>query len=815
MWLHIGLLNIVLLSLVILLPSHVLAYYTIMDILSNDAKFETLIIHLQRTRLVPFINKLDTGTLFAPDNDAFANYHGPPITQDILLYHLIPGMVPSDQLYHHQILETSFRLENYLNNNTGQRILVHQAASSSFGDKTPSYFVNDARLITTDIPVNRKTVIHAVNKVLEPPNMLAPSLESRTTDLYQMMDRVGLVHLINQHQPFTVFYSEQSILEPFNQVEQSYLLSTYGDEDLGKMLDYLVIRGDIYTDDFVGEKEYKTISGEVLQIKVDKKKGEKVITVDGELIEQGDILAANGVLHKVENLPRTKQVAFDIRKYLYGVNATKFVSLLDRYGLGYYLAPGVTNFTVLAPENDSIDEGALPDNLKKAWLSYHIVHGQWFPDQLHDRQLLSSEYKSPQLNDQAQRIPIGLYETRKSSIFFGNARSQNAPITINNNAIYQLSSPMNLPYDVFSSIVVDLELSSFIATLYVSGVVDKIKSASGITLFAPTNQAYKSLGLVATYLVHPTGRQDLQTTLQYHAAQTLLYDHDLRSSAYSVATLTGHDSLEVGGLNEQGHISIGDNGTIHQTNVLMANGVIHKIDTVMVPPSVSLTQHKMLVGMDSHRVLDWFEDFPWLDHNNNDGATVDGGDYILLAPTDRAFTQLDEHLGTGWEKKDRDAYERLVRLHVIPKTQQMDRRTLLGGEIEDYPTLLSNRDRIMIHGGSYFAENFVQVMGQTGKGAHARVLAKGSLRKYAQVIQIDTVLIPVSRGLFGLPWYWSLALVSVLALVGAGLFGWAGYRVWQKRRRAGYESIGEAAEEEEEAERNQDSNHHQGGESSV
>jgi uncharacterized surface protein with fasciclin (FAS1) repeats len=510
-------------------------------------------------------------------------------------------------------------------------------------------------------------------------------------------------------------------------------------------------------------------------------------------------------------MPRTKQVAFDIRKYLYGIDATKFVSLLDRYGLGYYLAPGVTNFTVLAPENDSIDEGSLPDNLKKAWLSYHIVHGQWFPDQLHDRQLLPSEYKSPQLNDQAQRIPIGLYETRKSSIFFGNARSQNAPskcresplpeatcflthhhfsnilVTINDNAIYQLSSPMNLPYDVFSSIVVDLELSSFIATLYVSGVVDKIKSASGITLFAPTNQAYKSLGLVATYLVHPTGRHDLQTTLQYHAAQTLLYEHDLRTSAYSVATLTGHDSLEVGGVNEQGMISIGtDNGTIHQTNVLMANGVIHKIDAVLVPPSVSLTHRKMLVGMESHRVLDWFEDFSWLD---------EGGDYILLAPTDRAFTQLDELLGSGWEQKDREAYEHLVRLHVIPKAQQLDRRTLLGGEIEDYPTLLSNRDRIMIHGGSYFAENFVQVMGQTGQGAHARVLAKGSLRKYTQVIQIDTVLIPVSRGLFGLPWYWSLALVSGLVLVGAALVGWAGYHFWQKRRRAGYQAIQDEEEE--------------------
>ncbi|ORZ13544.1 FAS1 domain-containing protein [Absidia repens] len=798
--------------------SSVLAYQTIIDVLSNDARFGTLIRHIQKTRLVPVLNALETGTFFAPDNDAFANYQGPPITNETLLYHLLPRKISAEKFRHHQVIESSLQLENYLQNNTGQRLLIHRSpnhSSSSFSlaatlsKSRTTLFVNDAQMIDLDVPVNSKTVIHAVNKILQPPQMISQTFTHGNIDLYQMMDKVGLIRTLNQHQPFTVFYSDQSILQSFSQVEIAYLLSNYGDQDLFTLLGYLIIHGDIYADDFSGEKQYKAINGDTLKIKVDKEKN--TITVNDELIIQKDILAANGVLHRLETMPITHRLTFDTRKYLYGINATKFVSLLDEYDLGYYLAPGVTNFTVLAPDNNAINEGSIPDNVKKAWLSYHILHGRWDRNLLKDRLLIESEYKSPQLKKHSQVVPVYLPEGWKSTIYFGNARVHGDSLAIKDNMIYQLSNPMDLPHDVFSSIVIDLDLSSFIATLYVSEVVDQIKDAAGITLFAPTNQAYKSLGLVATYLLHPNGRGDLQATLQHHAAQALLYDHDLRTSTHNVTTLTGQDTLSVGGTDDQGRIMIGsgsgsnnnnnNNGTILHTDTLMANGVIHKIDTVIIPSSVSLTHRKILRGMDAHRVLDWFNDFPWLGRGGDDGNGNTGDDsglekdYILLVPTDRAFAQMDEALGAGWENKDRNAYERLVRLHVIPKEQQKQRHTILGGRIETYPTLLSDRDRIIVHDGGYFDEQYVQVEGKTGQGAYARILAKGHLGQYAQVIQMDTVLMPVSRGLFGLPWIWSVALVSILILVGVSLLGGIGYYLWQRYRRSGYEPIEEEPEQ--------------------
>ncbi|KAI8341307.1 FAS1 domain-containing protein [Chlamydoabsidia padenii] len=775
---------------IILLESPLYAHKTIIDVLEKDNRFESLLGHIRQAQLDSFLNNLETGTLFAPDNDAFTKYDGPEITRDILLYHLLKIDIPGNEFHHQQVLESSLCLDHYLQNNMGQRLLIHRTDSSLGVKSLASFFVNDALLIDTDILVNTQTLIHVVNKVLTPPPMIASSIGSSNAELYQVMDKVGLIDLLKQPHPFTVFYSDQSVLQFFNSVERSYLLSKYGDDDLLHILNYLIIRGDIYTDEFTGEKEYETIGGEILTVSVDKELD--VITVNGQPILQKNVLAANGVLHQVETMPVTDKLTFDARKYLYGLKATAFVSLLDEYGLNHYLDPTVTDFTFLAPDDASIDEGSLPDNIKKAWLSYHLVHGQWNRDELLDRQLLASELKTAQLNHKPQQITVYLPETNRVSLSFDNARSYGEPTTINGNVIYRLSNPMNLPYDVFSSIVVDLELSSFIATLYVSGVFDNIKAATGITLFAPTNQAYKTLGLVATYLVHPTGRHDLQTTLKYHAAQALLYDYDLRSSTFNVITLTGQDMLQMGGVNNQGKINVGNNGAIEQTNVLMENGVVHKINTVMIPPSVYLTHRKILVAMDAHRVLDWLNDFPWLNIDKKtipmvDGDDEDDGDYILLAPTDRAFAQLDELLGNGWEQKDPEAYERLVRLHVIPK--RMQQHTSLGGNTQEYGTLLSDHDRVVIQDGEYFDEQFVQVIGQTGKGAYAHVLDKGKLRPFAQVIQLDTVLLPVSRGVFGLPWIWSTLVVSILVLIGISLLAWAIYYIWQRRRRSGYQSI--------------------------
>lgn len=118
-------------------------------------------------------------------------------------------------------------------------------------------------------------------------------------------------------------------------------------------------------------------------------------------------------------------LVFDTRKYLFGLNATKFVSLIDQYGLGNFLDSESNDVTILAPTNEVIDEDDIPNNLKKQWLSYHLIQGAWKPTDLVDRRLLKSEYNSSLLLNESQRMVVRVGKDEKlqellKSIQFGS-----------------------------------------------------------------------------------------------------------------------------------------------------------------------------------------------------------------------------------------------------------------------------------------------------------------------------------------------------------------------------------------------------------
>jgi hypothetical protein len=113
------------------------------------------------------------------------------------------------------------------------------------------------------------------------------------------------------------------------------------------------------------------------------------------------------VIHELEDTPIPESLIFNGRKYLYGLNTTKFVSLVDRFGLGDYLdTVKKDNFTFLAPENDAIDENAIPNHSKRDWLSYHILNGSWTKDRLSDGMMLASQFASAPMGGALQRIPV-------------------------------------------------------------------------------------------------------------------------------------------------------------------------------------------------------------------------------------------------------------------------------------------------------------------------------------------------------------------------------------------------------------------------
>ncbi|KAI7864090.1 FAS1 domain-containing protein [Mucor mucedo] len=784
--------------LITLLCGYAYAYKTLIDVLSEDAKFSTLIYHLQRTHLVPMINNIEAGTFFAPDNDAFEKYQGPAPTRELILYHLLPKLYKTKDLGNGQLLESSYIRPGFLGReNKGQMLKITEKLEKFF-------HINDARIKDRDVFVNLNTTMNVVDRVLEPPPMMSSIVKEFDEKLFELMKRADLDKLIALERPFTTFISAKYLLDKFNHVEKKYLTSEYGLQDLKHILKYLVISEPIYLDRHpIGETSYTTESGETLIVKVSG--DNRYTTVDGLKVMERDILAANGVIHVLDDLPYADSIVFDTRKYLFGLNATKFVSLIDKYELGYFLDSQSANITILAPTNEVIDEDDIPNNLKKQWLSYHLLQGAWKSDDLEDRMLLKSEYNSSQLLDDSQRIVVRVsdgnkYDLRRSIQFGTHSQVIGNDLHINENVIYRVSDPLDLPLDIFTRLVIDLELSTFIATLYVSGVIKDIKDSKAITLFVPTNQAFKNLGLVARYLVHPSGKTDLQTVLKYHVATSPLYYEDLVGDVLEVTTLTD-DTLIINGNNNDSSVWISSNdgkeehGVIKKSDILVANGVVHKVDHIQIPNNVEITHQNLLTGISANLMQDILKRTGVL-------KDIELNNYLILTPTDEAFKNID--LESLWN--DTEKLGRIARLHILPKSSGKKRWFLhpLSGE-EVFETMLE-QDKVVVR---QVGRNnmIIRVKGQP-YGDHARVLDMGRVStgdRSGGVIEIDSVLFPIERGAFGLPWMWSFLLVSFLWIASLSLLALAGFIAFKKykRRRDGYVAILEAEADdiaEEEAE---------------
>jgi uncharacterized surface protein with fasciclin (FAS1) repeats len=123
------------------------------------------------------------------------------------------------------------------------------------------------------------------------------------------------------------------------------------------------------------------------------------------------------------------------------------------------------------------------------------------------------------------------------------------------------------------------DLSTLVTAVKKAGLVDTLNSAQGITVFAPTNDAFSALpqATLDKALGDPDGL--LTTVLTYHVVQGQLTPDQL---AGSHKTLQG-GTLEVTGSGEE--FKINGNSGVVCGNIKTANATVYLIDQVLLPQS--------------------------------------------------------------------------------------------------------------------------------------------------------------------------------------------------------------------------------------
>ena len=139
--------------------------------------------------------------------------------------------------------------------------------------------------------------------------------------------------------------------------------------------------------------------------------------------------------------------------------------------------------------------------------------------------------------------------------------------------------------DIVDTAVSAGSFKTLVTAVKAAGLVSTLKSKGPFTVFAPNDAAFAKLppGTVNSLLKN---KAKLAAILKYHVVRGRVMAADVAGKSLQVATLEGQK------LNVNGTMGVMVNDAhVVQPDIEASNGVIHVIDTVLLPPAPAMKHH--------------------------------------------------------------------------------------------------------------------------------------------------------------------------------------------------------------------------------
>lgn len=141
---------------------------------------------------------------------------------------------------------------------------------------------------------------------------------------------------------------------------------------------------------------------------------------------------------------------------------------------------------------------------------------------------------------------------------------------------------MENEFDIVDTALAAGNFSTLAAALGAAGLITTLKGEGPFTVFAPTDEAFAKVPAeTITQLLRPENKEKLTAILLYHVVPG-------KVTASEVAKLTSAKTVQGSPIkvNTEAGVKIND-ANVTTADVVATNGVIHIIDSVLMPPAAA------------------------------------------------------------------------------------------------------------------------------------------------------------------------------------------------------------------------------------
>jgi len=413
----------------VLLPPAAEATGNLAEVLTAQG-FTTLVDLVVKAGLADTVSNSGPFTVFAPTNEAFAALDpalvnslvaNPEELKKVLLYHVVPGNVPSSALSDNLSVDSA------------------QGPALRFNLPGNAVKVNDVSVTQADIAASNG-VIHVIDQVLLPPaepttgNLAEVLTAQGFTTLVDLVVKAGLADTVSNGGPFTVFAPTN---EAFAALDPALVNSLVANPaELRKVLLYHVVAGNVPSSALSDDLSVDSAQGAALRINLPG----NGVYVNGVDVTEADIVASNGVIHEVDQvlIPASGNVVETLAaddRFSTLVTAVQTANLVDTLATG---GP----FTVFAPTDEAfakLPSGTVNSLLRNPEALKAILLRHVFPAEVY-----SSTISSPNTYTSAGSDRVNVFRDRLNRVMVqstkGMARVVIPDLTASNGVIHAINT---------------------------------------------------------------------------------------------------------------------------------------------------------------------------------------------------------------------------------------------------------------------------------------------------------------------------------------------------------------------------------------